>query len=232
MSVKNDEDSESDSTSTAEIYWVNYFLAQQANNFLCRVEESYIVDTFNLYGLNQQFTFYEQALELICDTLEDKNENGYTEEELQLIRNEAVMLYGSIHARFITTIRGLQTMRIKYQNFSWGKCRHIYCDDTPLLPVGLWDQKNKDSVKLFCPSCENIYEPSDPIYRNIDGAFFGTTFPHLFLLTYPSFKPKVKVVNRYVPRIYGFRIASKGTRESLERKKKIAQGRLKQLKAS
>ena len=39
----------------------------------------------------------------------------------------------------------------------------------------------------------------------LDGAFFGTTFPHLMLMTYSQFKPP-SVPSKYIPRIFGFRV--------------------------
>lgn len=43
------------------------------------------------------------------------------------------------------------------------------------------------------------------LYLDIDGAYFGTTFPQLFLMTYGHLKPQ-KVVQSYVPRVFGFKI--------------------------
>ena len=37
------------------------------------------------------------------------------------------------------------------------------------------------------------------------GAYFGTTFSHLFLLTYPSLRPP-KATEKYTPRVFGFKI--------------------------
>lgn len=39
---------------------------------------------------------------------------------------------------------------------------------------------------------------------DIDGAFFGTTFPHLFLLQYPNFLSTPS--QKYQPTIFGFQI--------------------------
>lgn len=39
----------------------------------------------------------------------------------------------------------------------------------------------------------------------MDGAFFGTTFPHLLMQMYPELLPP-KPQLFYVPRIYGFKI--------------------------
>ncbi len=43
------------------------------------------------------------------------------------------------------------------------------------------------------------------IKADVDGAYFGTSFPHMFLQTYPEFVPQ-QGAPPYVPRIYGFRI--------------------------
>lgn len=40
---------------------------------------------------------------------------------------------------------------------------------------------------------------------NVDGAFFGTTFPHLLLMTYPGMRPQ-QPLERYVPRVFGFKL--------------------------
>jgi hypothetical protein len=40
---------------------------------------------------------------------------------------------------------------------------------------------------------------------NVDGAYFGTTFPHLLLMTYPSLRP-ARSTEAYTPRIFGFRL--------------------------
>jgi hypothetical protein len=43
------------------------------------------------------------------------------------------------------------------------------------------------------------------VTAGIDGAYFGTTFPHLFLMTFPpSVPPPLATV--YIPRVFGFRI--------------------------
>lgn len=40
---------------------------------------------------------------------------------------------------------------------------------------------------------------------NVDGVFFGTTFPHLLLMTYPSLRPP-RPTEAYVPRVFGFKL--------------------------
>lgn len=40
---------------------------------------------------------------------------------------------------------------------------------------------------------------------NVDGAYFGTTFPHLLLMTYPSLRP-AQPTEGYTPRVFGFKL--------------------------
>ena len=40
---------------------------------------------------------------------------------------------------------------------------------------------------------------------NVDGAFFGTTFPHLLLMTFPGIRPQ-RPLERYTPRVFGFKL--------------------------
>ena len=44
---------------------------------------------------------------------------------------------------------------------------------------------------------------------NVDGAYFGTSFPHLFLQNYPLAVILPPKVYHYEPKIYGFKIAGK-----------------------
>lgn len=67
----------------------------------------------------------------------------------------------------------------------------------------------KSTVKLFCPQCQDVYEPPRKSHREVDGAFFGPSFPHLLMMVKPdSFTPKPFRV--YTPRIYGFRVYKEG----------------------
>jgi len=50
-----------------------------------------------------------------------------------------------------------------------------------------------------------LYENFFDICLDIDGAYFGTTFPHLFLMTYGHLKPQ-KAIQSYVPRVFGFKL--------------------------
>lgn len=49
--------------------WISWFLSSKGNEYFCEVEEEYILDRFNLTGLNTEVANYAQALDLITDNL-------------------------------------------------------------------------------------------------------------------------------------------------------------------
>ena len=65
----------------------------------------------------------------------------------------------------------------------------MLCQGQPLLPIGLTDVPYEKSVKLYCGRCEDIYSPKSSRHGSIDGAYFGTSFPHLLFLVYPALLP-------------------------------------------
>jgi len=166
--------------------WISWFLSSKGNEYFCEVEEEYILDRFNLTGLNTEVTHYAQALDLITDNLADDE----IQDELRgTLDVQARLLYGLIHARWIVTARGLAKMLEKYKKADFGRCPRVLCQSQPLLPVGLTDVPYEKSVKLYCGRCEDIYSPKSSRHGSIDGAYFGTSFPHLLFLVYPHLIP-------------------------------------------
>jgi casein kinase II subunit beta len=107
--------------------------------------------------------------------------------DLSVIESSAEMLYGLIHQRFICSRAGIQQMSEKYELGHFGCCPRTNCDQARTLPVGLSDIPGEDTVKLFCPSCLDVYVPPNSRFQTVDGAFFGRTFGALFLLTFPEY---------------------------------------------
>jgi len=165
--------------------WISWFLSSKGNEYFCEVEEDYILDRFNLTGLNTEVANYSQALDLITDNLDDE-----IHDELRgSLDVQARQLYGLIHARWVVTARGLTKMLEKYKKVDFGRCPRVLCQAQPLLPVGLTDIAHEKSVKLYCGRCEDIYSPKSSRHGTIDGAYFGTSLPHLLFLCYPSLIP-------------------------------------------
>lgn len=107
--------------------------------------------------------------------------------DLSVIESSAEMLYGLIHQRFICSRAGIQQMSEKYELGHFGVCPRTNCNLARTLPVGLSDIPGEDTVKLFCPSCLDVYVPPNSRFQTVDGAFFGRTFGALFLLTFPEY---------------------------------------------
>lgn len=112
--------------------------------------------------------------------------HGRTNSDTSVIESSAELLYGLIHARYITSRPGIQQMMEKYEMAHFGYCPRVYCNGTKVLPVGRTDMPGQETVKLFCPSCLDVYTPPNSRFQAVDGAFFGTTFPGLFLMTFPD----------------------------------------------
>ncbi|KAM2285339.1 hypothetical protein ACFX1S_037948 [Malus domestica] len=205
-----DEESETDSEESDvsgsdgdDTSWISWFCNLRGNEFFCEVDDDYIQDDFNLCGLSSQVPYYDYALDLILD-VESSHGDMFTEEQNELIESAAEMLYGLIHVRYILTSKGLAAMLDKYKNYDFGRCPRVFCCGQPCLPVGQSDIPRSSTVKIYCPKCEDIYYPRSK-YQDIDGAYFGSTFPHLFLMTYGHLKPQ-KASQSYVPRVFGFKL--------------------------
>lgn len=46
-------------------------------------------------------------------------------------------------------------------------------------------------MKLFCANCIDCYAPPSSRFHGVDGAFFGTTFPHLLFQCYREIAPSI-----------------------------------------
>lgn len=194
--------------------WIQWFCGLKGHEMFCEVERSYIEDGFNLYGLRSVVPNFSDCLDLILDRI------GADDSDDSHLTQSACTLYGLIHARYIITAHGLDAMYNKYAAKEFGTCPLVQCFGQPVLPVGLRDEMGADTVKIFCPKCKCVYQP--PLIRSrnnhvtlnhssgggaVDGAAFGTTFPHLFLMTFNNLVPDaLSPDTSYVPRIFGFRV--------------------------
>jgi len=184
--------------------WVEWFCKLRGNEFFCEVPDSFIQDEFNLYGLSRVVQNYEYALDIILDN--EHEEDLDVQQELSL-EHSAEVLYGLIHARFIVTAGGQQIMLEKARRGEFGTCPRVSCFGQVLLPVGLSDEPLQHTVKMYCPSCGELYFPKYTRHASIDGAYFGTTFPHLLVLQNPGLVQK-RPATPHIPKIFGFRIHS------------------------
>jgi len=203
-----DDGATSESTSSYGKFWVEWFQSLKGNELFCEIDEEYILDRFNLTGLQTAVPHFSLAFELITDELEEELDEDIRTE----VDKAAKHLYGLIHARYIISQRGLTKMSEKFKLGDFGRCPRALCGGQPVLPVGLSDIPQTKSVKLFCPKCEDVYTPPSRRHAGVDGAYFGTTFPHLLLQTFPNLMP-TKSMEVYTPRIFGFRVYEKSKEE-------------------
>lgn len=96
---------------------------------------------------------------------------------------DAIDIYGLIHARFILTPKGLNLMREKYLRGEFGQCPRVLCESQNVIPIGVSEELKTCRVKVYCPKCEDVYnyQPKKKCV-NIDGAYFGGSFPHILLM--------------------------------------------------
>jgi casein kinase II subunit beta len=98
------------------------------------VNKSYIKDKFNLYDLNNLFesdSSYKEALKIILDEATIRRTSAASSQE------NAEMLYGMIHSRYIKCAAGLEAMRRKYVRGDFGTCPRHGCRDQLAIPVSL-----------------------------------------------------------------------------------------------
>lgn len=190
----------SDTSSNIEESWIQWFCGLTGNHFFCEVDKGFIEDSFNLFGLKQYVQKdYNKALDIILDRLRTP------EIENEELSRSASLLYGLIHARYIVTSHGLETMHHKYLLREFGECPRMLCKGQATVPMGVADEpKIGGNVRSYCPKCRDVYTCNSS-FRNIDGAFFGPTFPSLFFMTYDDTVSE-KSNETYIPRVFGFKI--------------------------
>ena len=195
-----DEELEEDST---EGDWVQWYCSLDGHEFLAEVTREFIMDFSNLFDLQSKVENYKHALSQIL-TGRAPTERDLQDEEYLSIYQSATDLYGLIHARFIQTPAGLAIMRERYLSGRFGSCSRVLCERHNVMPVGMSNDLRTSRVKVFCPRCQDVYYPKD---RNgdMDGAYFGTSFPHILMQSYPDLYP-LQEHNNYVAKINGFKV--------------------------
>lgn len=99
--------SDDSSTSSVESGWTRNFCKLKGNEFLCEVDDEFILDRFNLTGLGHDIQNAQEAYDIIINSDDLNSYNKINVKEL----------YGMIHQRFIITPSGLHKMVIQVSNF-------------------------------------------------------------------------------------------------------------------
>ncbi|OHT11896.1 Casein kinase II subunit beta [Tritrichomonas foetus] len=187
--------------------WIYQFCHKKENNWFSLVQIDYALDIFNCYGFDYYVPNLLLAKEMICDR-HCRLWSYITDEDVKAIHDQAKILYGLLHAKWICTIKGLSQMKRKIiKKERYGQCPRVCCKQNALMPVGISPVPNRHGVKLYCSRCSDIYNP--PSHKKYDGAFFGPAFPATFLITYPDRDYRYSF-KKFPYQIFGFRLSPKG----------------------
>ena len=95
--------------------WISWYWSLENHQFMAEIEEEYVRDSFNLYGLRQKIEgSYDDALKMILSE-EYPNDDDLEDPDFKQIYESAKELYGLIHARFIIAPEGIRLMYEKYR---------------------------------------------------------------------------------------------------------------------
>jgi len=201
--------SSEEGSSLDEPSWVSWFCMLRNHEFFCEVDPAFVQDRFNLYGLKEIVgPLYAEAMTMILGYAPTERQLADPSQRIHKVLETARILYGLIHARYILTAQGLSDMKVKYKSHEFGPCPRTLCNKQTVLPVGLSDTVSNggdNPMKLFCPRCQQLYDHTVPGGNYIDGSFFGTTFPHLFIQSYSELRAQPSSMT-YIPRVFGFKI--------------------------
>eukprot|EP00834_Sanchytrium_tribonematis_P008915 NODE_1275_length_1464_cov_0.668864.p1 type:complete len:198 gc:universal NODE_1275_length_1464_cov_0.668864:710-117(-) len=184
------------SSGSSSTQWIDWFLALKQSKFYCYVDHDYIVDRFNLTGLPTYTDYLMESIQVITDQTENDD-----------LQREAGHVYGLIHARYVLSRFGLHKMMDKYKKGEFGKCPRLKCNQN-VLPIGETDIPFQSKVRIYCPCCDDVYDQQNPDLLQVDGAYFGTSFPKMLMLTYPDnfAKFRLKTVEKYKVKLFGFNV--------------------------
>lgn len=139
--------------------WIQWFCGLKGHEMFCEVERSYIEDGFNLYGLRACVSNFSDCLDLILDRIgpDDSDDSHLTQ--------SACTLYGLIHARFIITAHGLDSMynKVRYGIVSQKEVMLVLifvCNIHSLLVFLSMPQRNS-ALALLHNAMVNLFYPLD-----------------------------------------------------------------------
>jgi hypothetical protein len=163
------------------------------------------------------FPIYRLALQLLLNEDEAEEPNILTHPLIppEAIQQAAEALYLIVHARFVTSPRGLDALRrILLSSPVFGKCPRPQCEGTMLLPYGVSNDftSNSHACQRYCACCGNLWNCWE---SKTDGCAWGPSLCFLLLMAhghelFPAAAGRqVSTEMLYHPndpRVFGFRI--------------------------
>lgn len=156
-------------------------------------------DEFNFIAIDK----YIPNLDKVIDSMLDKDFKAETP-AAKSIRRSAEIAYGLLHKQYIETPKGMEKMHHLYQSGVFGTCPRALCDSQKVLPYGEKEVPNSCIVKLYCPCCQDLYLSPNDDHLQLDGAYFGPNFAHMFVLNYPLLFTKQK--QSFSGTLFGFKV--------------------------
>lgn len=109
--------------------WIQWFCSLEGHEYMIEVDDEYIKDHFNLYGLQSNLgkEKFKQCIKMIISP-QSPNEEDLADEQFLELNQEASDLYGLIHARYISSPIGMAKVYHKYLSSLYGHCPRALCD--------------------------------------------------------------------------------------------------------
>ena len=204
-----DDDSEKSNHS-----WIDSFLEQPGSDWFCRIPTTYINDSFNTFGLRLSAPHRKSAFRQLLGNADDSSDSfdSDSEDEIEKVTEQ---LYGLIHARYIFTAEGVSEMTRKFNDGVFGQCPRYDCGGAHLIPIGMTDRPNVETVKAYCYRCKQIYEV-DPTHSVLDGAYFTKSFPHYFLMDLKAAEKAGRALNELSMMTSESQSTNKMTKDSMQ----------------
>ena len=185
--------------------WVDKFLSTPIGRYFIRVDQNYLRDQFNHYGLRSEVENYRLAFDCIKGMYIPKEKQP--EMWPRDLDHSAYILYGLLHRRYLMSPQGCDEMYNKFINGVYGKCPNVACRGQLCLPCGPSEQLNECKLCIFCPKCHEVYYGENPVTDKIDGAFFGQSYIMIFMKKFKDKIPRYAIVPQTPLRLFGFKIA-------------------------
>ena len=108
--------------------WIEWHVGNRGNEFLVEIDISFLYSTFHMFEFKENDdSSYEEAHKMILGLAPRSAQE--LEDSLYLkTYQQAVDLYGLIHARYIQTKDGMSKMQKKYEAKDFGTCPRVQCN--------------------------------------------------------------------------------------------------------
>ena len=226
--------SSSDEDERQEYAWAELVSMLPGYAPVVEVPASYLGDNFNWHGIKDEVRHYSSVRKTVRSMVRGRFPAPACEDPpLRLVKNDpiftdALHAYALIHQRFLLTAAGMEMARRKFLRGDFGTCPRYLCQKQHCLPYGTSETYAVESWLKYCPRCNDLHRPN-PTYKSgrenyLDGAFFGRTFASFFIMQHPSIKAAVDrnalKGKEYVPRVFGFKVATGQRLKQLQRNAK------------